>query len=393
MTPQIPRGMAAFVVPAVPTLAGASAESIGGLAASSRAAQYLLMAASSLSGTAPEGDALNAPAVAPAAARVTRPPTDPIDLAAAAALYAEVTTTGDPTTLARLLAGRLRAAAPVEAAAAAVALHAMMPDHPGAAAALARLVRSADPLARAIAQTAAPAAPPAPGTPAPTAAPAPPAPPAPTRSRAAVSTTVHGTFAMLGDTGSRWYIPGAPLHDHLEARVGRNLYDGPGFFTWSGQYSDSARRAAGDALVAWTSAATDAGTLDVVYAHSHGGTVALNAASVGQRIRVLVLMHAPAVERMPGEWATIRRAVDRVIVLRTRFDLVVLADTLASRLRPPRSLTTFAQTDLPYELVDPTQSEVAAPIDLFSHDYFLRVPTWERERLADLVRRQSSSSA
>lgn len=399
MRPQIPRGMAAFAVQAVPAvpavqpvqaLAGASAESIEDLAASSRAAQYLLMAASSLSGTAPEGDALDAPAVAPAAARVTRPPTDPIDLAAAAALYAEVTTTGDPTTLARLLAGRLRAATPVEAAAASAALHAMMPDHPGAVAALARLVRSADPLARAIAQTAAPAAPPAPGTPAPTAAPAP---PAPTRSRAAVSTTVHGTFAMLGDTGSRWYIPGAPLHDHLEARVGRNLYDGPGFFTWSGQYSDSARRAAGDALVAWTSAATDAGTLDVVYAHSHGGTVALNAASVGQRIRVLVLMHAPAVERMPGEWATIRRAVDRVIVLRTRFDLVVLADTLASRLRPPRSRTTFAQTDLPHELVDPAPSEVDAPIDLFSHDYFLRIPTWERERLADLVRRQSSSSA
>ncbi|ODT09592.1 MAG: hypothetical protein ABS61_12345 [Microbacterium sp. SCN 70-18] len=388
--------MAAFAVPAVQAvpavpavqpvqaLAGASAESIKDLAASSRAAQYLLMAASSLSGTAPEGDALNAPAVAPAAARGTRPPTDPIDLAAAAALYTEVTTTGDPTTLARLLAGRLRDTTPVETAAAAVALHAMMPDHPGAVAALARLVRSADPLARAIAQTAAPAAPPAPP---------PPAPPAPTRSRAAVSTTVHGTFAMLGDTGSRWYIPGAPLHDHLEARVGRNLYDGPGFFTWSGQYSDSARRAAGDALVAWTSAATDAGTLDVVYAHSHGGTVALNAASVGQRIRVLVLMHAPAVERMPGEWATIRCAVDRVIVLRTRFDLVVLADTLASRLRPPRSRTTFAQTDLPHELVDPTQSEVAAPIDLFSHDYFLRVPTWERERLANLVRRQPSSSA
>ncbi|GAA3014184.1 hypothetical protein [Microbacterium aurantiacum] len=402
MRPQIPRGMAAFAVQAVPAvpavqpvqaLAGASAESIQHLAASSRAAQYLLMAASSLSGTAPEGDALNAPAVAPAAARVTRPPTHPIDLAAAAALYAEVTTTGDPTTLARLLAGRLRAAAPVETAAAAVALNAMMPDHPGAVAALARLVRSADPLARAIAETAAPAAPPAPETAAPTAAPAPPAPPAPTRSRAAVSTTVHGTFAMLGDTGSRWYIPGAPLHDHLEARVGRNLYDGPGFFTWSGQYSDSARRAAGDALVAWTSAATDAGTLDVVYAHSHGGTVALNAASVGQRIRVLVLMHVPAVERMPGEWAAIRRAVDRVIVLRTRFDLVVLADTLASRLRPPRSRTTFAQTDLPHELVDPTPSEVDAPIDLFSHDYFLRVPTWERERLADLVRRQSSSSA
>lgn len=395
MTPQIPRGMAAFVVPAVPALAGASAESIGGLAASSRAAQYLLMAASSLSGTAPEGDVLNAPAVAPAAPRVTRPPTDPIDLTAAAALHAQIAATGDPTTLARLLAGRLRDTTPVETAAAAVALHAMMPDHPGAVAALARLVRSADPLARAIAETAAPAAAPAPGTPAPgTPAPtAAPAPPAPTRSRAAVSTTVHGTFAMLGDTGSRWYIPGAPLHDHLEARVGRNLYDGPGFFTWSGEYSDSARRAAGDALVAWTSAATDAGTLDVVYAHSHGGTVALNAASVGQRIRVLVLMHAPAVERMPGEWAAIRRAVDRVIVLRTRFDLVVLADTLASRLRPPRSRTTFAQTDLPHELVDPAPSEVDAPIDLFSHDYFLRVPTWERERLADLVRRQSSSSA
>ncbi|MGQ3011992.1 hypothetical protein, partial [Microbacterium aurantiacum] len=109
MRPQIPRGMAAFAVPAVQAvpavpavqpvqaLAGASAESIEDLAASSRAAQYLLMAASSLSGTAPEGDVLNAPAVAPAAARVTRPPTHPIDLAAAAALYAQVTTTGDPT--------------------------------------------------------------------------------------------------------------------------------------------------------------------------------------------------------------------------------------------------------------------------------------------------------
>lgn len=410
MRQEIPRGTAAFASPAADasalvtasasaTVALAWAETVADIAASSRAAQYLLMATSSLGGMPTEGDALEAPAVAPTPTRATPPPLNPIDLPAAAALYATIAATGDPTALARLLAGRLRDTAPVEAAAAAAALHAMMPDHPGALAALAQLVRSADPLARAIAQTAAPAAPPAPAPPAPAPpAPAPPiapasTPPAPTRSRSAVSTTVHGTFAMLGDTGSRWYIPGAPLHDHLEARVGRNLYDGPGFFTWSGQYSEPARRAAGDALVAWTSAATDAGTLDIVYAHSHGGTVALNAASVGQRIRLLVLMHPPAVERPPAEWAAIRRAVDRVIVLRTRFDLVVLADTLASRLRPPRSRTTFAQADLPHELVDPTQSEVDAPIDLFSHDYFLRVATWERDRLADRVRRQSSSSA
>ncbi|MET2011859.1 hypothetical protein ABXJ56_09930 [Microbacterium chocolatum] len=403
MSREIPRGMAAFASAAADARAAASAvaspEVVADTAAFSRAAQYLLMATSSVSGAPPEGDALDAPAVGPPDPHGTHAPADdPIDLPAAAALHARIAATGDPVSLTRLLAGRLRDTAPVEAAAAAASLHAMMPDHPGAVTALARLTRSADPLARAIAATAAaPAAPAAaPAAPAAARTPAipetPAAPTVPTRSRTAVSTTVHGTFALLGDTGSRWYVPGAPLHAYFGARVGRNLYDGPGFFTWSGQYSEAARRAAGGALIAWASAATDADTLDVVYAHSHGGTVALNAASVGQRIRVLVLMHAPAVERMPEEWAAIRRAVDRVIVLRTRFDLVVLADTLASRVRPPRSRTTFAQTDLPHELVDPTQSEVDVPIDLFSHDYFLRVPTWERERLDERVRRQPVSS-
>lgn len=192
-----------------------------------------------------------------------------------------------------------------------------------------------------------------------------------------VSTTVHGTWDLVTEDG--WYKPGAELHGHLRDRASANLYDDRGYFFWSGGYSAADRAQGAGDLARWRSVVSPWNEeLDIVYAHSHGGNVALSAAAAGQRMRMLVLMHTPAIDRTEDEWARIRASVKSVIVMRRRADLVVAADSLRSfegrQKFDPRKLPHFAVV-----------RSWTHPDAWFSHSFYVNRANWERFDLANIV--------
>ena len=195
-----------------------------------------------------------------------------------------------------------------------------------------------------------------------------------------VSTTVHGTWGLIADDES-WYRPGSPMHDFLRDQVTPDLYDSrPDYFMWNGGYADVDRAQGASDLPTWTRRVSPSDDrLDTVYAHSHGGNVALSAAAAGQRIRLLVLLHTPAIERPDEEWAAIRANVGGVVAMRTRLDLVVMADGArhwTSRLRfDPQKLPHF-----------PVTQHWRRREGYFSHAYFVKRENWERYNLPDIVR-------
>jgi hypothetical protein len=184
------------------------------------------------------------------------------------------------------------------------------------------------------------------------------------------SVTVHGTFSGLPDgrKDKPWHRPGDPLHQHVLDRVGLGLYADK-YFRWSGAYSQPQRDLATRDLRLWAQT-NGVDCFDVVYAHSHGGNIAMSAAAEGMRIRVLVLMHVPILNRDPREWRQIASNVGRVIQLRTRCDWVVLADRSGQR--------------IPDELPHTVPS--TGPLGTwFSHSFYTKAPTWVHRDLASLV--------
>lgn len=295
------------------------------------------------------------------------------ELQAVAAVRADIDATHRPELLLALLNARQHTESPVEAAAAAAGLLAFSPELETSIEVLQRMVDSRDSLARGIALATLGRSPSGAAST-----------PLPAQITDATSVTVHGTWALLDDDG--WYTPDSDLHRHLRDEVKDNLYRDRGYFYWTGEYSEPARRQGGQDLTAWARSVSSADRLDLVYAHSHGGNVALNAAAAGQRINLLVLMHTPAILRSDEEWAAIHRNVGQVIVMRTRLDVVVTADVLASYARRgPRSLWKFNPAKMPHFSINPTAREVGTPLDLWSHGYFVRLDTWERHGLADRV--------
>ncbi|HWI31524.1 MAG TPA: alpha/beta hydrolase [Microbacterium sp.] len=198
-----------------------------------------------------------------------------------------------------------------------------------------------------------------------------------------LSTTINGTWGLVDDDG--WYQPGSGLHGLLRDRLSENLYSESDYYGWSGEYSDPARWVAAQDLLIWREARSEPEAIDTVYAHSHGGTVALNAAALGQRIRFLVLLHAPAVPRSAEEWATIRGNVRRVVAMRTRLDLVVLADRFKSNSRQK-----FDAAQLPHTPVVRHWREREA---WFSHSFYVNRANWDRLNLVNIVERESSYAA
>ncbi len=134
----------------------------------------------------------------------------------------------------------------------------------------------------------------------------------------------HGTFAA----NTQWWQPGGSLYRYLDALIPTlNLHDPS--FRWSGQYSDGARQLAAQQLVDWT---TGFGlqTPDL-FAHSHGGTVAHLATRRGLQIDRLVLMSWPVHEEWFPDFTMVRKVID----IRVRLDLVILADRGGQSFTPP----------------------------------------------------------
>lgn len=139
------------------------------------------------------------------------------------------------------------------------------------------------------------------------------------------SVLIHGT--TFGRT-TGWWKPGRVFPTYLKANVSNNLYSGSKPFFWSGLYSHRARQLGADDLVQWAKVHSP----DHVFAYSHGGSVAMLASALGVSMDKLVLLscpvhshHTPDFQRAPN-----------VVSVRTRLDLVILADGGGQRFRDRR---------------------------------------------------------
>lgn len=200
------------------------------------------------------------------------------------------------------------------------------------------------------------------------------------RDQSGVSVAIHGTWARL--SGDRWYAPEGALHQRMRRDCTPNLFTGDDYFRWTGGYSDVARQQATSDFLRWLSDRR-LPELDTVFAHSHGGNVALAAAGEGVRMRLLVLLHVPALVRSPDEWRRIVANIDHVVVMRTRLDYVLLADGLRTG-----SSQAFSQSVLPHREIMP---HVLDKRGWISHDTFIGDRNWAQWNLAREIRYERSS--
>ena len=141
------------------------------------------------------------------------------------------------------------------------------------------------------------------------------------------SLLIHGTFAR----NDRWWQPSGDFHGYIRANVAADLYGAPDRFEWSGGYSDAARSLAAGDLQAWV-ANHNLGRPDL-FTHSHGGSVAMLATQRGLPTGKLVLLSCPVhVHKYMPDFTRVRK----VVSIRVRLDLVILADRGGQRFRHPR---------------------------------------------------------
>jgi len=135
--------------------------------------------------------------------------------------------------------------------------------------------------------------------------------------RAHTAMLIHGTWAL----GASWWQPGGDFHSYLLQSIRTDLYKNNDRFVWSGGYSDDARAAGADDLLIWVNRHNEQG-IDL-FTHSHGGSVAMLASNKGVQIGELVLLSCPV--HVPKYQPDFSR-VKKVVSIRVRLDLVILAD-------------------------------------------------------------------
>ena len=132
------------------------------------------------------------------------------------------------------------------------------------------------------------------------------------------SLLVHGTWAR----GSRWWQPGGDFHSYLLNNVSNDLYNnGQDIFSWSGGYSQAAYQLGAQDLINWINTHQIDG-FKYLFAHSHGGSVAMLASQEGLTIDKLILLSCP----VHGKYMPHFNYVGNVISIHVRSDLVILAD-------------------------------------------------------------------
>lgn len=186
------------------------------------------------------------------------------------------------------------------------------------------------------------------------------------------SVAVHGTWARIAE--SSWYRPGDATHNHIKHTCTPGLYADDDYFRWSGAYSDVERAQASADLRGWLSLREIA--LDTAYGHSHGGNVLLGT-ELSEPGQLLVLLHTPVLPRSDDDWARVRGTWERVLVMRSRADPVVLADGLrtGSTGQPDRN-------NLDFRLIRP---HITDRRGWFTHGFFVQERTWDRYRLSNEV--------
>jgi len=137
---------------------------------------------------------------------------------------------------------------------------------------------------------------------------------------------VHGTWAV----DATWWQPGGDFHSYLIQTLRPDLYNNPDRFAWSGGYSDDARFLGAGDLVKWVNIHNEQG-LDL-FAHSHGGSIAMLASNSGLRIGKLILLSCPVhfQKYHPGVGQ-----VGKSVSIRVRLDLVILADRGGQKFKSP----------------------------------------------------------
>ena len=145
--------------------------------------------------------------------------------------------------------------------------------------------------------------------------------------RSKISLLIHGTFSS--EQVLSWWQPQGDFHSFIKQKVAPDLYSNDDYFRWSGAYTDKARKLAAEDLVEWSSGQ---GVLNQVFAHSHGGNVAMLATKRGLKIEKLILLSCPFHRRYGPDFSNVKD----VVSVRVRFDLVVLVDRLFSGARSSR---------------------------------------------------------
>ncbi len=140
------------------------------------------------------------------------------------------------------------------------------------------------------------------------------------------SLLVHGTFAR----NFSWWHPGSNFHSYLLKNVRKDLYGAQDVFSWSGLYNHTARDRGARDLGTWVKTRGMNG-LDHLFAHSHGGSVAMLATQHGIDIEKLILLSCPVHNYMPDF-----KRVKKIISIRVHLDLVVLADGGRQKYRHPQ---------------------------------------------------------
>jgi hypothetical protein len=138
---------------------------------------------------------------------------------------------------------------------------------------------------------------------------------------------VHGTFAR----NSSWWQPGGDFHNYLLTNVRSDLYSAGDRFEWSGGYSDAARAQAASDLRMWIKD-RDLTGIDL-FGHSHGASVMMLASHDEPALGELVLLSCPV--HVPKYFPDFSR-VTKVVSIRVRLDLVILADGGGQRFNDPR---------------------------------------------------------
>jgi hypothetical protein len=152
-------------------------------------------------------------------------------------------------------------------------------------------------------------------------------PQAPSEGTAYTSTLIHGTWAAKGT----WWPPHGNFWDYIDQNVWNDLYAGPDAYQWSGGYSNGARDQGADLLVAWINSHS-ASDLSFM-AHSHGTSVSMLASWRGVTFGKAVFLSSPV---HPSLYNMNFSAVQKVVSIRVKFDLVLLADGSGSRFTDPR---------------------------------------------------------
>ena len=151
------------------------------------------------------------------------------------------------------------------------------------------------------------------------------------------------------------------FHIYVLATVDPQLYAGSDWRGWSGGYSDAARALGALDLMAFVNGKGFAG-LDL-FTHSHGGSVAFLASRGGMDVGRLVLLSCPV--HRNKYWPDFTR-VRKVVSIRVRMDLVILADGGGQR------------------FCDPGIEEIVLPI-WFKHSATHDPAVWDRENLPSRI--------